>query len=126
MNDTLQRYADSAEWLRNYQPTDEELEGYIVSSVASLDRPIKTRELVRQQDGAHFSKRDRDIRRKARNEMIAATVDDFKRVADAIDGALAIGGVCVFGSKDVIAEVGDDFCVIDLMNENADTLNTEE
>jgi Zn-dependent M16 (insulinase) family peptidase len=59
---TLARYNKTATWLANWQPTPAELEGYIISTVASLDTPIKPAQLARRQNYAYFARKPKDWR----------------------------------------------------------------
>lgn len=58
IDETVERFRTSGDWLAGvFNPTESEMDGYVVSTVASLDAPAKARELLRRQDGLYFSGR---------------------------------------------------------------------
>jgi Zn-dependent M16 (insulinase) family peptidase len=96
-------------------PTREELEGYIVSTVAGHDAPVKPRVLARRQDSDFFRGRTPEWRGETRAQMIAVTADDVRGLADALADVAPARGICVFGSRDAIQASGVDFEVTELM-----------
>ncbi len=113
---TLQRYDDMAAWLRAWQPDDDELTGYIVSTVASHDAPTKPRALARRQDLLRFSGRTPDWRDLVRAEVLCATTDGIRLLADSLDAFGQTKVVCVFGPREAIEASSVNFDdVIDLM-----------
>ena len=93
------------------------MDGYVVSTVASLDAPLKPRELARRQDGHFFAHIDEAARLKTRAEAVHARAQDVRSLGAAVTAAAAEDLVCVFGNKDVIAAEGSGLAVIDLLNE---------
>jgi len=112
---SVARYEAAAAWLANWQPTDEELGGYIVSVVASHDAPLKPRQLARRQDGQRFSGRDEHWRDRVRAEELACTVDDVHALAPVLAELPSRRAFCVFGGREKIEASELDLTVIDLM-----------
>ena len=112
---TLARYEAAPAWLAAWGPTREELEGYIVSTVAGHDAPAKPRVLARRQDSDFFRGRTPEWRGETRAQMIAVTADDVRGLADALADVAPARGICVFGSRDAIQASGVDFEVTELM-----------
>ena len=104
-------------WLAAFEPTREEMDGYIVSTVAGFDTPLKARMLVRRQDGDFFSRRSPEARRETRQQMIDTTPEQLHQLAGTIKGVLAKGALCVFGNKEIIESAKADLHVVDLLNE---------
>ena len=115
VDETLKRFRGVPEWLRAAQPTAEELEGYIVSTVAGLDAPHKVRDLVCRQDIEYFSKRPKDARQRTRADALGASKAAFEELARATELALGQQAVCVFGGRDIIARQSTQLDVIDLL-----------
>ncbi len=99
---TLKRYDACAEWLKSWDGSQDELDGYIVSSVATLDAPVKPRLLARRQDIARFNEKPADHRQKLRREILGTTLDDVRALACALGDEAPEHGVCVFGGKDAL------------------------
>ena len=115
IDETLKRFQGVPAWLRNAQPSEEELEGYIVSTVASIDAPHKVRDLICRQDIEYFSKRPKDARLVARADALEASKSAFEELARATELALDEQAVCVFGGRDIIARQNAQLEVIDLL-----------
>ena len=99
---TLARYDGAAGWLAAWDGSPEELEGYIVATVAAHDAPVKPRQLARRQDVARFGGKAAGWRDAVRAEELAATADDLRALAAALADEGAPRGVCVFGGRDAV------------------------
>ena len=99
---TLARYDELAAWLDAWQPDDDELAGYVVSTIASHDAPTKPRGIARRQDLLRFSGREEGWRDAVRNEELCTTVDDLHALAEPLRMFANEKVVCVFGPRDAI------------------------
>ena len=72
---SVRRFEQAAEWIRAWDPSAEDLDGYLVSSVATHDAPLKPRQLARRQDGLFICGRPDDWRAAVRREMLATGVE---------------------------------------------------
>ena len=99
---TLARYDETAAWLDSWQPSEEELTGYIVSTISSHDAPTKPRALALRQDILRFSGKPVDWRDQLRAEELATTVEDLRAVATPLTGLADERAVCVFGPREAI------------------------
>ena len=102
LDETLARFAQASAWLAAFNPTQEDLEGFVVATTASIDAPIKPRMLVRRQASRYFNHHARDERIKWRQQVINTDVDDVRKLAAAIEQAVAQQAVCVFGNRDIL------------------------
>ena len=100
---TIRRFEAAAEWLANWEPTDEELEGFIVASVSGLDAPVKPRQLGRRLDAQRLSGRGEDWRERRRSEVLTTTADALRELARPLTELPENRGICVFGGKEQIA-----------------------
>ncbi|MDM8271085.1 insulinase family protein [Thermophilibacter provencensis] len=99
---TLARYDGAAAWLAAWDGTDEELEGYVVATVASHDAPVKPRQMARRQDVARFGGKEPGWRDVVRAEELAATADNVRALATVLADESVPRGICVFGGRDAI------------------------
>ena len=99
---TLARYDGAAAWLAAWDGSPEELEGYIVATVAAHDAPVKPRQLARRQDVARFGGKPAGWRDAVRAEELATTADGLRALAAALADPAAPTGVCVFGGRDAV------------------------
>lgn len=116
IDETIERFRTSGDWLAGiFNPTESEMDGYVVSTVASLDAPAKARELLRRQDGLHFSGATLADRARVREEVCASGADDVRALAPSVDAIAGAGPVCCFGNGEVIRASGEGFNVVDLL-----------
>lgn len=115
IDETLARYAAAGEWLAGFEPSTDEMEGYIVSTVASHDAPAKPRAIARRQDAGYFSGQPADFRERVRSQMLAATPEALRSLAPALTAVGASPAVCVFGSAALIDAAAEDLERIDLL-----------
>lgn len=116
---TIERFKEAPQWLSDYKPTQDELEGYIVATVSGFDTPLKPRALVRRQDGDYFGNRTPESRKKTRQEMIDTTLEEIHALSKPIESIIQNNAVCVFGSKDILETQASEqgLEIIDLLNE---------
>lgn len=117
LDETLERFAGTADYLKHFNPTRDVMEGYVVSTVAGLDTPLKPRGQARRQDADYFSGRTPEQRRAARDTMIGTTSADIQSMAPWVAQTIDRGALCTFGSKDIIESARTTFDIIDLLNE---------
>ena len=103
---TLARYDAAAAWLADWQPSASELSGYVVSTVAAHDAPVKPRQLSRRQDVTRFGGRPLGWRDEVRAQELATTAADVRALACALGDKDAAQGVCVFGGRDALEACG--------------------
>ncbi|WP_294438494.1 insulinase family protein [uncultured Slackia sp.] len=100
---TIKRFDAAGEWLAAFEPDADEMEGYIVSTVATHDAPVKPKAAALRQDGAYFTGKPVDWREKTREQILAATPEVLRGFAPTLDAVAKSGHVCVFGSKELIS-----------------------
>lgn len=99
---TLAAYDGASPWLAAWDPATDDLEGFIVSTVAGLDAPVKPRAAMRRQDALRLSGRDLSWRAAIRDQVLACTVDDVRALAAPLGEVGPAGGVCVIGGADML------------------------
>ena len=102
VDDTITRYLGASGWLESWSPSEEDLVGFIVSAVASLDAPVKPRQLARRQDSRHFARRPDDWHEQVRNQELSTTMDDIRANAAPLSDLGEEYAVCVFGPREAI------------------------
>ncbi|BAK44323.1 insulinase family protein [Eggerthella sp. YY7918] len=118
LDETLARFAGASAWLEAFDPDPDEMDGYVVSTVAGFDTPLKARMLVRRQDGDFFGGRTPADRVRTREEMITSDAEAVRALATPLAEAVKANAVCVFGNRDIIENAATDLHVVDLLNES--------
>lgn len=115
VSETLERFRCSSQWLSVFNPLPDEFEGYVVSTAASFDKPLKPRDLIRRQCSMYLTNNTRDEFLRIRQEVLDASIDDVKALAPALKELCESGCVCVVGNKDIIEQANSGLSVIDLL-----------
>ncbi len=116
IDSTLARYNATSNWLQNWDVNEEDMAGYVVSTVATHDTPQKPRALARRQDVLFLSKKPEGWRNKVRTEELATTADDIRALAAPLADLPAANDVVVFGPREAVEASNVQFDeVIDLM-----------
>lgn len=115
IDETIERFEQSAAYLRAFNPSKTEMDGFVVSSTAGFDTPKKARELARRQAGQYFAGIPTDQRALTRSQIIETSVDTIRGLADAVQATADKKLVCVFGNKEIIESAKAPLEAIDLL-----------
>lgn len=102
IQDTLTRYHAAGAWLEHWNPTPQELEGYIIATVAGIDAPQKPQLLARRQDGYYLSGKPQDTHLLVRAQALATTARDAKTAAQVLDEPQGPVYTCIFGPQEAL------------------------
>ena len=116
VDETLARYDAAAAWLSEWKPTAEEFDGYVVSTVAAHDAPVKPRALARRQDVARFGGQKPGWREEIRRQELGCTAEQVRGLAEALADQTP-SGVCVFGGREALEAAGVDLKLCELVGE---------
>lgn len=111
--ETIQTYLKAGAWLSHYEPESSELEGYIVSCVASLDAPQKPHATMKKLDMLALSGRPLTYLQELRQAVLTTSSDAVRRVGKGISSALDAKqySVCVLGPKELLEKTKSDLTV---------------
>ena len=115
LDETLERFRETASWLASFAPSQEEFEGFVVASVAPIDAPRKPRMLIRRQAGDVITHRTREERLEARRQIVNATLENVRAFADDLARLVDKSAVCVFGNREIIESSRAEFEVVNLI-----------
>ncbi len=102
LDSTVAIYNGTGAWLTDFDPSEAELRGYIISAVASYDAPLKPRALVARQDSMYFSSLPADWRETLRAQMLDTTIEEIRSRGAALENLDEHEIICVFGNKEKI------------------------
>ena len=112
---SVERIARSGAWLRGLDADRETFEGFIVSTVAGQDAPVKPYALTKRRNGAYFSGRPAGWREQLRADMLATTPERLRELGDAVELVAEQAPACVFGGRGIIEASDADWNVVDLL-----------
>lgn len=117
IDETLNAFKRCASWLSAFSPSKREFEGYIISTVSDMDKPLKPRDLITGQNLNYFCEKDPDFRLRTRKEILDCTIEQARNAAPVLQAAAEQNTYCCFGSKDIITQAQSEFEVVDLFAE---------
>ena len=112
---SVARFGETGAWLADWQPTEDELDGYIVSVVASEDAPLKPQRLASKQDTLYFTGRPADWHRQIRAQELATTAEALRELAPVLTELENRRALCVFGGRDKVEASKLGLTVIELI-----------
>lgn len=116
VRETFDRFRASGQWLSEFDPNEDEFEGYVVSTAASFDKPLKARALVRRQVAMYLNGYSYDDYLKYRSQVLDSDVADLVELSDAVSRICEDGEICVVGNEALIEQSGLEMSVIKLFD----------
>ncbi|OUO20785.1 insulinase family protein [Collinsella sp. An307] len=112
---SLARIRAAGTWLAGFEPDSAAFEGFIVSSVAAHDAPVKPYAQTKRRCGEYFAGREPGFRDRVRADMLAATPAELRALSSDITRVAAEAPACVFGGRDIIAASETGWNVVELL-----------
>ena len=119
LDQTIDRFQQAASWLAHLELDERELEGYVVSTVAGLDAPMKPRDMARRQTGWHLAGIDPRVLPITRQQVIDASLDQVRGLADTVAACTLDRPRCVVGNSAIIEDSKLDWEVVELLGSSA-------
>ncbi len=101
---TLETFAGTADFLKNFDVSDREMDKYIIGTLSKIDKPLTPS--IKGQLAADFSLRNITYadRQKSRDEILSARQEDIRALAKMIGECMNQKNLCVFGNEAVLKE----------------------
>ncbi len=104
LKETLKVYDGVGEYLRNFTVSERDMTKYIIGTVSNLDTPLTPAGKGQRSLSLYMSKVDADMIKKERAQVLDATQEDIRALADVTDALLAADQLCVIGGEEKIEE----------------------
>ncbi len=112
LSETLKVFEQTGEYLRNFDADDRDMTKYIIGTVSGLDTPLTPSQRGLRGLNCYLSGIKYENLQKARDEILDATVEDIRALAEPVEAAMAQGNICVVGNEDAINANADLFDTI--------------
>lgn len=100
--ESLKSYTTVGDFLRAFLGSDPDLTGFIIGAVSDASRLMTPRLKGNASDFMYFSGRTYEGRCEERRRMLNATPEKLLQLVDALESAIAEGGVSIIGGKNQI------------------------
>ncbi len=111
--ETYERFHDAASWLAEFSPSDEEMTGYVVSTVAGIDSPVKPRSLIRRQDAQFLAHLSPQSRAQSRAEVLTTAAEDVRALSPVLESIVEANLHCSIGNAALIEQCSADFLSVE-------------
>lgn len=119
LDETLERYGRMGSWLEAHTPDQRSMDGFVISTVATHDEPVKPAILAGQQDGEFLMGRTPEDRARLRQEKLNCLSDELKSCVEPLKAMAAKGVSCVFAPRETIEASKTSFEVCDILGSNS-------
>lgn len=109
LTETLEVFDSTAEYLRNFEVSDREMDKYVIGTMSNVDAPLTPQMKGNAAAECYIRGISYEDRQKSRNEIIATKQEDIRRVADIIDDCMKADCLCVFGNEELLRKEKDIF-----------------
>ncbi len=99
---TLEVFRGIPEYLRNFQADEREMTKYIIGAISGKDVPMTPQMAGSISTAAYFSGITEEMRQKERNEILDASVEDLRGLAEIVEAVLSQECVCAIGGEEAI------------------------
>ena len=106
---TLETLNGTADFLKNFDVSDREMDKYIIGTLSKIDKPLTPS--IKGQIAADFCLNNITYadRQKSRDEILSARQDDIRALSKLVADCMNQNSLCVFGNEQVIKQNADIF-----------------
>ena len=100
------------EYVASFNPDERDMTKYIIGTFGALDTPLNPEAKGSRSMAAYLERLDYEEIQKERDEILAATPQDIRDLADTIASVLSDECLCVVGNEQAIRKETDMFKVV--------------
>ncbi|MBR6012672.1 MAG: insulinase family protein [Selenomonadaceae bacterium] len=104
LKETLEIFDNTADFLKNFDVSDREMDKYIIGTVSKIDKPLTPS--LKGQLAAEFCLKNitYDDRQKSRNEILKTRQKNIRELENIVSACMKENNICVFGNEETIKE----------------------
>jgi Zn-dependent M16 (insulinase) family peptidase len=100
LTETVENIDGSADFLREFDPTEDEMTRFIIGTISNMDRPRSPSQEGTTALSYYMSNTTKKDVQKVRDAVLATTTEDIKGMADFVEKILNESAICVYGNED--------------------------
>jgi len=100
LTETVENIDGSADFLRKFEPTEDEMNRFIIGTISNMDRPRSPSQEGTTALSYYMTNTAKQDVQKVREAVLATTVEDINGLADFVDKILKESAICVYGNED--------------------------
>lgn len=106
---TYDVFAGIPDYIRNFEADEREMTKYIIGTISGKDVPKTPHMKGLVSKTAYFTGVTEEMIQKERDQILNASVEDFRNLAPAVEAILKEGDICVVGSESAVEKDKDLF-----------------
>ena len=114
---TNEVYEKIPEYIRNFHADEREMTKYIIGTLGGMDMPLYPEGKGQRAITAYLKKLTLEELQEERDEILGATDEDIRALADLVQAVLSDGNLCVIGNENNIQKEKELFMNIKSLNE---------
>lgn len=104
LKETNQIYEKAADYVRNFNVDERDMTKYIIGAISGIDTPRTPKTKGNVSMGAYMSGTTFEDIQMQRDEILNATPEDIRKLADIVAVIMAGGNICVIGNENKIEQ----------------------
>ena len=104
---TLDVYKGIPDYIRNFQADERDMTKYVIGTISGKDVPKTPQMKGAVSKTAYFCGVTEEMIQKERDQILNASVEDIRALAEIIEAVLAADQICVVGSESKVSEASD-------------------
>lgn len=113
LKETLDIYDKAADYIRNFDPDERDMTKYIIGTVSDLDIPLTPHAKGSRSMIAYLSGDTYENIQRERDQVLNATKEDIRKLADQVEAVIKDRHICVLGGEEIIKKEADLFDKVD-------------
>ena len=109
LRETNQVYEGVVDYLRRFEADERDMTKFVIGTISDLDTPLTPSIRGSRGLSAYLSGVTQEMLQKERDQVLSATVEDIRALADIVKAVLDTGAFCVVGNEDKIEGAKDLF-----------------
>jgi Zn-dependent M16 (insulinase) family peptidase len=111
--ETINVFKETGDYLKNFDADDRDMTKYIIGTISGMDTPLTPSQRGLRGLNCYLSGITYEDLQKTRNEVLDATVEDVRALAEPVEAAISQQYICVVGNENAIEENRDVFTSIE-------------
>ena len=101
---TNEIYEGITEYLRNFDVSDRDMTKYIIGTISNIDQPMNPVAKGDRSLNLYMNRVSKEMIEKERKQILDATQEDIRKLADIVEAVLKANQLCVIGGEEKIEE----------------------
>ena len=109
---TNETYEKVVDYIKNFTATKREMDKYIIGTISNIDQPLTPMAMGERSMNLYLNRVTEDMIRSERKQILEATQEDIRELAEIVQAVLDANQLCVIGNETEIEKERDMFDVV--------------